>query len=124
MYHTLDKRQPNCVNCGKPMSQWRASDECSGRKETLKPDYSRAAFVEAIAPQTQACSCLCGEQISRNQACFAKPYVVRGKQTGTTRLVNMDHYDAWLENVAHKYVQTIINRRPETKEYFDGNTNS
>ncbi len=33
MYHVRDERQPVCAKCGKPMSQWRAGDECSGKKE-------------------------------------------------------------------------------------------
>lgn len=34
-YHILDRRttvMPRCVKCGKPMSKWRAGDECSGKK--------------------------------------------------------------------------------------------
>jgi hypothetical protein len=31
-YHVKDERQPICMHCTKPMSQWRGSDECPGSK--------------------------------------------------------------------------------------------
>ena len=88
------------------------------KKEKLKPDYSRAAFVEEKAPWACVCSCPCSQAIERGQVCFSKPYVVRGKLKGHNRLVSMDHYDDWLESVAKEYVKTIIKRHPETEEYF------
>lgn len=30
----------------------------------------------------------------------------------------MDHYDDWIENVAHEYAKTIVDRHPETADYF------
>lgn len=89
-------------------------------KEKLKPDYSRKSFVEIQAPRDQMCACGCGKRILRKSLCFARPYVEKGKLRGTTRIVNMDHYDDWFENVAAATAKTIMKRRPETKLYFEG----
>lgn len=43
MYHKLSDRRteaPVCIHCGKPLSKWRASDECPGKpveKKEKKP---------------------------------------------------------------------------------------
>jgi hypothetical protein len=83
-----------------------------------KANYGRSSFVEVEAPRDQRCACPCSGPIKRKQICFARPFLVRGKQKGTTRIINMDHYDDWLESVAHVYVKTIVDRHPETREYF------
>ena len=85
-----------------------------------KPDYSRASFVEVQAPRDQKCSCQCGSNIRRGSLCFARPYVEKGRVTGHSRIMNMDHFDDWLENVAHAYAKKIVSRRPEIANYFEG----
>lgn len=84
-----------------------------------KASYSRTSFVEAVAPHDQQCSCQCGTRIKRGENCFSRPFVTRGKVTGHTRIVNMDHYDDWIENVAHEAAKTIVDRHPETAGYFN-----
>ena len=84
----------------------------------LKADYSRASFKEVMAPHDQKCSCGCGETIHCGQVCFARPFINYGKQRGFTRIIDLDHYDDWLESVAHEYAKTIVKRRPEAKQYF------
>lgn len=87
----------------------------------MKADYSRASFVEAKAPHDQRCACQCGAPIKRGEPCLARPFINRGKVTGHTRIVNMKHYDDWVENVAHEYAKTIVDRHPETASYFNLN---
>ena len=40
-YHVRDERQPVCAKCGKPMSEWRASDECPGVKDENSKNLQR-----------------------------------------------------------------------------------
>lgn len=86
---------------------------------TKVASYSRSSFKEEPAPRDQKCACGCGEDIKRKSMCFVRPYVERGRVTGHTRIVNMEHYDDWFENVASAYSKKIIERRPEAKEYFN-----
>lgn len=85
----------------------------------MKANYSRTSFVETKAQHDQRCSCQCGTKIRRGQPCFARPFIYRGKVTGHTRIINMDHYDEWFENIAHEQAKTIVDRHPETASYFN-----
>jgi hypothetical protein len=84
----------------------------------LKPDFTRNSFVQETAPRDQHCSCGCGQTIKRGQVCFSRPYIEKGKQKGHNRLVNLDHYDEWVEKIAHEYAKAIVKKRPEAEEYF------
>lgn len=48
-YHVRDERQPVCKNCGKPMTEWRASDEC----------LPKVITVAICGPGNQICKCNC-----------------------------------------------------------------
>lgn len=84
----------------------------------MKADYSRASFTEAKAPHDQQCSCQCGQDIKRGSVCLARPFVYRNKVTGHTRIISLEHYDDWLENTAHEYTKTIVDRHPELAGYY------
>lgn len=84
-----------------------------------KADYSRASFIPAVAPHDQKCSCQCGGNIARGSGCFIRPFVEHGRVTGHTRIISMEHYDDWLENVAHVYADRIAQKNPAFRSYIE-----
>lgn len=71
----------------------------------------RSTFTEAMADKNYRCSAACGTQIKAGEKMFTKPFLYRGKQTGFTRLHNLDDcWETWDDNA--------INSRLMAKECF------
>lgn len=51
---------------------------------------------------------------------WVKPFTKKGKVTGETRLIDLgQHYQGWLENVAHGFAQKVAEHSRKFNDYLE-----
>jgi hypothetical protein len=76
MYHVKDSRQPICRQCKKPMSQWRAGDECNMKvpktfEEKVQQEMNRCIHFNGVQHDKCEAGVNYHELLGDGPGCFA-----------------------------------------------------